>query len=150
MILLDVNVLIYAFWPGAPSHAPIKNWLDDAVNGSSPVLLSDIVLSGFVRIITGGKLVAVPEPLENALNFCEQLLGAPACRLVRTEPAHWARFTTLCRRVRATGNLVPDSFLAALAIENNAEFVTCDRDFRRFPGLTWRHPMDAAAITNSL
>jgi uncharacterized protein len=148
MILLDVNVLLYAFWPGAELHASVKNWLNEAIKAPRPVLLSDVVLSGFVRIITGGRLVAVPEPLENALVFCERLLNAPACRLLRPSPSHWNRFTALCRQIRATGNLVPDTYLAALAMENGAEFITCDRDFRRFPGLTWRHPLDAAAVKN--
>ena len=150
MILLDVNVLMYAYWPGAELHGPVRKWLNEAINASRPVLLPDIVLSGFLRIITGGRLVAVPEPPESAFGFCDQLLGAPACRLARAGPAHWAHFMTLCRQVNATGNLVPDAYLAALAIENGAEFITCDRDFRRFPALTWRHPLDLAPVTNPL
>lgn len=50
-------------------------------------------------------------------------------------------FTDLCRRAGAKGNLVPDAFLAALAIESGSEWVTTDRDYARFPGLRWRHPL---------
>jgi hypothetical protein len=48
----------------------------------------------------------------------------------------------LCRLGGVRGNLVPDAFLAALAIESGSEWVTADRDFARFPGLRWRHPLD--------
>jgi predicted nucleic acid-binding protein len=44
--------------------------------------------------------------------------------------------------VEAKGNLVPDAYLAALAIESGCEWVTTDRDFARFSGLRWRHPLD--------
>ncbi|MBM4037366.1 MAG: type II toxin-antitoxin system VapC family toxin [Planctomycetes bacterium] len=46
-------------------------------------------------------------------------------------------------RAEAKGNLVADAFLAALAIENGCEWITTDRDYARFPGLRWRHPLDS-------
>jgi predicted nucleic acid-binding protein len=36
---------------------------------------------------------------------------------------------------------VADAYHAALAIESGAEWVTTNRDFARFPGLHWRHPL---------
>jgi predicted nucleic acid-binding protein len=47
----------------------------------------------------------------------------------------------MCRQVAVKGNLVPDAYLAALAIESGAEWNTPDRDYSRFPGLRWRHPL---------
>lgn len=44
-------------------------------------------------------------------------------------------------RAGARGNLVPDAFLAALAIEHRATLVTSDRGFARFPGLAWTPPL---------
>jgi uncharacterized protein len=35
-----------------------------------------------------------------------------------------------------------DAYLAALAIEHGCEVITADRDFRGFPGLRWRHPLN--------
>ena len=35
------------------------------------------------------------------------------------------------------------AFHAALAIDSGAELITTDRDFSRFPGLRWRHPLEA-------
>ena len=55
-------------------------------------------------------------------------------------PRHWEIFIRLCRAARVNGNLVPDAYLAALAIESGSEWITTDRDYSRFPGLRWRHP----------
>lgn len=64
---------------------------------------------------------------------------------VRPGPRHWRVFTDLCRAVNAAGNRVPDAFHAALAIEAEAVFVSADRAHARFPGLKYRHPLDAEA-----
>ena len=46
------------------------------------------------------------------------------------------------RAAGVKGNLVPDAYFAALAIEVGGEWITTDRDYARFPGLKWRHPFD--------
>jgi predicted nucleic acid-binding protein len=51
-------------------------------------------------------------------------------------------FEQLCREANVKGNLVPDAYLAALAIESGSEWVTTDRDYSRFPDLSWRHPLE--------
>jgi uncharacterized protein len=53
----------------------------------------------------------------------------------------WPVFRDLCQNTSASGKLVPDAYLAALAIEHGCEVITTDRDFARFPGLRWRHPL---------
>lgn len=55
---------------------------------------------------------------------------------------HWERFAQLCRTLSLRASLVPDAYLAALAIEERAELVTFDRGFARYPGLRWRSPAD--------
>ncbi|HKJ92764.1 MAG TPA: PIN domain-containing protein, partial [Longimicrobiales bacterium] len=57
-------------------------------------------------------------------------------------PRHWDIFVELCGKARGRGNLIRDAWLAALAIESGMEWVTTDGDFRRFPGLETRHPLD--------
>lgn len=53
---------------------------------------------------------------------------------------HWSIFTGLCRAANIRGAMVTDAWLAALAIEHGCEWISLDRDFRRFPGLRWRSP----------
>ncbi|MEK7767726.1 MAG: PIN domain-containing protein, partial [bacterium] len=69
------------------------------------------------------------------------LRAEPQCVLASPGPRHWGLFMDLCRKADARGNLVPDAWLAALAIESGCELVTTDRDFARFPGLHWRLPL---------
>ena len=63
--------------------------------------------------------------------------------LLAPGPRHWEIVVDLCRRTAVRGNLVPDAYIAALAIESGCEWITTDRDYSRFPGLKWRHPLDA-------
>lgn len=102
----------------------------------------DPVLSGFVRVVTHPRIFADPTPIDVALAFAEQVRRRPNCVSVGPGKRHWPIFAGLCVRAGARGNLVPDAWLAAVAIESGGEWVTTDRDFARFPGLRWRHPLE--------
>ena len=140
MIIPDVNVLIYAHWKHAADHREYEKWLTAIVNGSNPFGISDLVMSGFLRIITNPKLFNPPIPLDEALASLAILRNAPNCIVVFPGPRHWDIFVDLCKKVQAKGNLISDAYHAALAIESGNEWITSDRDYARFPGLRWRHP----------
>jgi uncharacterized protein len=142
MILCDVNVLIYAHRADAPNHAAYRTWLENVINENAAYAVSDIILSGFLRVVTHPRVFAPPSSVSAALTFAGQLRQEPNAVMVMPENRHWTIFTDLCRAVDARGNLIPDAFLAALAIENGSEWITTDRDFSRFPGLNWRHPLE--------
>lgn len=141
MIVPDANVLIYAFRCDAERHGEYKTWLESALMTEQAFGVSDIVLSRVIRIVTHPRIFAKPTRLEQAIGFCEFLLDQP--NVVRITPgnSHWRIFADLCRHADAKGNLIADAYLAALAIEAGAEWVTADRDFARFPGLRWKHPL---------
>jgi len=141
VVLPDVNVLVYAHREDTAHHAACRHWLEGVVNGNEAFGLSDLVLSGFVRVVTHPKVFAKPSALADAFEFAEQLLGRPQCVAVAPGPRHWAIFRALCEQAGAKGNLVPDAYLAALAVESGCEWVSTDRDFARFKGLRWRHPV---------
>lgn len=103
--------------------------------------LSELVLSSFVRIVTHARVFPLPTPVADALGEADNLRAQPNCVLISPGPAHWEIFAGLCRKVDTKGNLVADAYLAALAIESGSEWITTDRDFSRFPGLRWRHPL---------
>jgi toxin-antitoxin system PIN domain toxin len=142
MRLVDVNVLVYAHRLDVARHQDYADWLRDLLAGEEPYGMSDLVLSGFLRIVTNPKVFRRPTPLDTALDFAELLRTQPNCVSVLPSERHWEIFTGLCRRAGVKGNLVPDAYLAALAIESGSEWITTDRDFSRFPGLRWRHPLD--------
>jgi hypothetical protein len=141
VILLDVNVLVHAFREATPDHRRYRGWLDAALASDEPFGLSDLVLSGFVRVATHPRVFDPPAPIGRALAFADALRSQPNAVLVAPGSRHWEIFERLCRAVDAKGNLVPDAYLAALAIESGSEWITTDRDFSRFPGLRWRHPL---------
>ena len=143
MILPDVNVLVHAFRSDASDHPLCRSWLDGVVNGESRYGISPQVLGGVVRVATHPKVFKRPSRLEEVLGFAEFLLGQDHCVPVQPGDAHWAIFTRLCRDADARGNLVPDAWFAALAIETGCEWVTLDRDYARFPGLKWNPPKPA-------
>jgi toxin-antitoxin system PIN domain toxin len=101
---------------------------------------SDLVVSGFLRVVTHPRIFTPPTPLERALEFAEALRSQPHCIVLAPGERHWSIFTRLCRVGEARGNLVPDAYLAALAIESGSELATTDRDFARFEELDWRAP----------
>lgn len=111
MILPDVNVLVYAHREDTPHHRACRDWLESVVNADSVFGLSDLVAGGFVRIVTHPRIF------------------------------RWRIFRRLCREAGAKGNLVPDAWFAAMAMEHGCEWITTDGDFARFPGLRWRNPL---------
>ena len=104
--------------------------------------MADVVLSGFLRVVTHPRIFDPPTPLEDALVFVDTLTSRPNCVWLAPGPRHWELFTDLCRKTGAKGNVVPDAYHAALAIETGSTWVTADRGFARFPGLRWKHPLD--------
>ena len=141
MILLDVNVLVYAHRTDAPGHARYRDWLESVINSDIAYGLSDLVLSGFLRIVTHPRVFKEPTQLETALSVAMEVRDRPNCVVVGPGERHWEIFTRLCRQSEARGNIVADAYLAALAMESGSEWITTDRDFARFAGLRWRHPL---------
>lgn len=144
MQLPDVNVLIYAHREDADEHEAYAASLRDLVTREEPFALSEIVLSGFIRIVTNPKILKPATPMATALDFCDRLIAWPRSVIVLPTARHWPLFARLCRDSGIKGALVSDAYLAALAIEHGCELVTTDGDFARFEGLRWRHPLGAA------
>jgi toxin-antitoxin system PIN domain toxin len=139
--LVDVNILVYAFQEETPEHATHRKWLMDLVQSDEAYAVSDQVLSGFLRIVTHPRIFHPPAPLGIALTFVNAFRDQPNAVAVQPGSRHWEIFTRLCHEAGARGNLIPDAWLAALAIESGCEFITTDRDYSRFTGLRWRHPL---------
>jgi uncharacterized protein len=141
VILADVNVLVYAHRSDATDHSRFRDWLEETLAGDVAVAVSEQILASFLRVVTHPRVFVDPTPLEDAFAFADAVRSTPNGVLVAAGPRHWGIFERLCTSVDARGNLIPDAYLAALAIENGCDWVTTDRDFSRFPGLRWRHPL---------
>ncbi len=138
MDLFDVNVLVYAHREDSTHHRACRKYLDSLLKGESPFGLSDLVLSGFLRIATHPRVFNPPSALSDAFLFASQLRASPQRVPVEPGPRHWEIFERVSKESHARGNLLPDAYFAALAIENACEWVTLDRDYSRFAGLRCR------------
>lgn len=142
MILLDVNVLVYAYRREALAHDRYAAWLTDLVGGSDDLALVEQVLTGFVRIVTNPRIFGDPAPTKDALSFVEVLRTAGRARWLVATDAAWKRFARLTAADgHIRGNLVPDAWLAALALAHGCRLATGDRGFARFPELDWFTPI---------
>jgi toxin-antitoxin system PIN domain toxin len=142
MILCDVNVLIYAHREECDRHDEYKAWLEALMRGGSAYGVSDLVLSGCLRILTHTRIFDPPSPARTAMAFVRQVREDMHAVVIAPGPRQWSIFLELCEKCDARGNLVSDAYLAALAIESGSEWITTDRDYARFPGLRWRHPLE--------
>jgi uncharacterized protein len=142
MLLPDVNVLLAAFRADHVHHSLAREFLDAARTSGTVIGLSDVALASVVRLATNSRVFVRPDPVDSVLEFVEVLRDPPS-QLVRAGAGHWARFAELCHHLQLRGNLVPDAYLAALALEQGAELVTFDRGFGRYPRLRWRCLLDA-------
>jgi len=141
VILADVNVLVYAHRQDLPQYDRFSVWFSEEVESGRSFALCDASLTGFLRIVTNGRIFTEPTPLEEALQSIEELREQPGAVHVNPGARHWGIFTGLCSGVGARANDIPDAYLAALAIESGSELITADRGFGRFPGLRWSCPV---------
>jgi toxin-antitoxin system PIN domain toxin len=139
--IADVNVLLYAHRPESGRHDEYREWLEARLVAPEPFGVSELVLSAVIRISTNHRVYVAPTPPATAVQYGEDLRAGPSTVTIRPGPRHWAIFAELCTSVQARANVVPDAYLAALAIEHGATWLTADTGFARFPGLRWRHPL---------
>ena len=140
MICPDVNVLLYAFRRDSAEHPRYAEWLKLAMTGPEPVGISELVLSGVVRLASNHRIYRQPSSTSDVLEFCHAVRSGPSAVPLRPGVKHWEIFDGLCRAVSATANDVPDAYHAALAIEHGATWITNDRGYAKFPNLLWRSP----------
>lgn len=140
MIMPDVKVLLSAFSADHPHHPLCHGWLHNMLKSGERFGLSSLVLAAMVRLSTNPRVFPVPSSLAEAFRFCDYLFAFDQAAAVNAGPRHWSIFANLCQSLDIKGKAVTDVWYAALAIENGCEWVTLDRDFRRFPDLKWRTP----------
>lgn len=138
----DVNVLVNAFRADSGHHDRCREWLEDTVAGRKPVGLSEIVLSGVLRVLTHPRIFHPPNSPDEALAFVDALLAQPNVTQLLPGSGHWRIFCSLLATRHQRGNQIPDAYHAALAIEHGCEWVTLDHGFLMYPGLRCRNLLD--------
>jgi hypothetical protein len=141
MILVDVNLLLYAEDKSSEFHAAAGTWWDEQLSGTEPVCLCWPVINAFIRIGTSPRASLHPLTLTEAAGRVQSWLDQPCARIIHPTEHHWRIFQQMLRAGNATANLVSDAHLAALTVEHNCVLQSCDADFARFRGLKWRNPI---------
>ena len=145
MILVDANLLLYAYDSESPHHQPARNWLEDALRSGSAIRLALITLLAFVRIASDRRIYTHPLSPSEACSLVEEWLALPNVRLLQPGPRAWRLLSAMCEEGQAKGVMVMNAHLAALAMEHGATIATTDRDFMRFPGLDLVNPVKPTA-----
>jgi uncharacterized protein len=141
VILVDANILLYAYNTGSPRHDAARAWWEEQLSGTRLVRVSWVAVAAFLRIATLPRVFTLPMSVEEAGDHVDGWWGQPVFGVLEPTERHWSVFSDLVRTAQATGNLVTDAHLAALAIEHGATLASTDQDFRRFDGLTWLNPL---------
>ena len=141
MNLLDANILLYAYNKASEPHERARRWLEEALTGSAPVAFCWPTLLAFLRITTNPRAVSRPLQIAQARAIIDSWLAVPIATLVLPTERHWEILARLLTAGQASGPLVSDAHLAALAIEHGATLITNDRDFARFPDLRVEYPL---------
>ena len=141
MILVDANLLLYAYDPRGAEHETSKQWLETALSGSSLVRFAWLSLWAFMRISTNPRVFERPLTMSEAEATVGSWLEQPVAGILEPGERHWDILRALIRDGQTSGPLVMDAALAAIAIEHGATLCTTDRDFARFDGLRWENPI---------
>jgi toxin-antitoxin system PIN domain toxin len=141
VIVVDANLLIYAYDLDSAHHKRSLSWLEELLSGVEAVGLPWQTVSAFLRVITNRRLPGMRVSLEQAVQVVDSWLQQPNVQILVPADRHWSVLRQMILEGRASGPLVSDAEVAAITIEQGAVLQTTDRDFARFPGLRWKNPL---------
>lgn len=141
MILIDANLLIYAFVKESIEHEKCRNWLDEQLNELPKVALPWASLLAFLRITTNARIYKTPVPTARALQQVSSWLELENVWTPAPTDKHAQVLKTLLEACPNQPNMVPDAHLAALSLEHGLKLCSADRGFAKFPKLQWINPL---------
>jgi uncharacterized protein len=143
VILIDANLLLYAYHERAEQHDASRTWLEAALSGPELVRFAWLTLWAFLRIGTNPRVFEHPLSTSEGEAVVSSWLAQPAAGILEPGERHWEILCGLMGEGQAVGPLVMDAVIAAIAVEHGATLCTTDRDFSRFAGLKWTNPLVA-------
>ena len=141
MKLIDANLLLYAYDPNSEHHPASKAWLEATLSGSELVRFAWMTIWAFLRISTNPRVYERPLSIAEAEQAVSSWLAQPVAGILEPGERHWDILRRLAASGQATGALMMDAALAAVAVEHGATLYTTDRDFARFTELKWTNPI---------
>ncbi len=141
MIIIDANILLYAYDSSSVLHLKARIWLERVLSSGEPVGLPWQSAAAFLRIVTNPRLPGERWTVEEAAQIVDEWSAQPNLRLLGPGEHHWPLLRQVMIDGQARGPLITDAQMAAITIEYGGVLHTTDRDFARFPGLRWRNPL---------
>jgi len=141
VILLDANLLVYAHVESFPQHIRARAWLDAQLSAAGRVGMPWSTLLAFLRIVTNARVFERPEPMADAWHQVQFWLDIDTVWIPEPTERHREVIGPLLTTGGPRSSLVPDAYLAALAIEHGLIVCSCDGDFARFAGVRWNNPL---------
>lgn len=141
MIVLDANLLLYAYDSASTHHAKARTWIESVFSSGEAIGLPWQTIGAFLRILTNPQLPGERFSLPEAVAIVDRWLDQPNICALAAGDDHWPLLRRVVLEGQAPGPLISDAQLASLTIEYGGELYTTDRDFARFPGLRWKNPL---------
>jgi uncharacterized protein len=141
VILVDANLLIYAFDSSSPHHSTARSWLDEQLSGPSAVGIPWETIAAFLRIVTNPRIYPGAISMAAAWEQMERWLRSDAVWIPLPSERQAQLLGELLRVPGLRANDVPDAHLAALAISHGLILCSVDAGFARFPRLRWKNPL---------
>lgn len=141
MIVLDANLLVYAYNSVSAHHKQARSWLEETLSRIETVGIPWQAVSAFLLVVTNPKLPGERLSLAESVQIVDSWLAHPNIQVLTAGENYWPLFRRMVVEGRATGPRVSDAEIAALTLEYGGVLHTADRDFARFPGLRWKNPL---------
>ncbi len=141
MIVLDANILIYAYDTATPFYKAASAWVEKIFSSTELIGIPLQTVGAFLRLITDSRLPGDRMSMAEAVEVVDHWFAQPNIKFLAPDENHWLRLRQMLLEGQVRGPLVTDAQLAALTMEYGGVLHTCDRDFARFPGLRWKNPL---------
>lgn len=143
MIVVDANLLLYAYDSGSDRHARARKWWETTLSVEGQVVgLPWLTTMAFLRIVTNPRAVHRPMRPATAMKIVGQWLERPNLIPIQAGRRHFEILSQLVDQAQISGPLMTDAHLAALTLEQGATLATHDKDFLRFAKLKVLFPLD--------
>ncbi len=141
MTVLDANILIYAWNEDDPRHRVARNWVETLFSREDWIGIPWLTIWAFLRLTTNPRVVPRPFGADQAFEIVASWIELPNVVTVQPGSRHVEILAKLVVAAQASGPLLTDAVLAAIAIEQGAVLASTDHDFSRFSGLSWINPL---------
>ena len=138
MILVEANLLVYAYHPRAEQHEKSRAWLEAVLSGPDLVRFAWLTLWAFLRNATNPRVFERPLSTSEAEAAISSWLAQPAAGILEPGERHWDTLRRLVRDGQAAGPLWTRSSLQSRSsmAPRSVRQIATSRGFPRSGGRT--------------